>query len=357
MEKRTENEYGLLNSVPEPVLAVENGKITFENDAARRLLVEDVLGRPGEDLFDPELLSDDPAPATGVFRHRRGTYLVHSTRRGNARVLALKAEPEEGDASRRALSLFTGHIRSGVGTVLLSLSLMDEQADSLPESFGFHLARGDKSACIMARTADNFARAFCGLDSEPELRPLDLAVLAEDVASTVAALTVKDQPRIVCRHETEPAPVKGDGRLLELAVMQLLSNALKYAGADSVISVSVKRGRNTFGVTVSDNGRGIRPELLGDVFLAYASPARSLEPSAGAGLGLGIVQSIAAMHGGSAVLESVCGQGTSVTLSIPRCPVSRVAELWSDYKNDLSAFLVQLSDVLDASAYELHNRR
>ncbi len=353
MEKRIENEYGLLNSVPEPVLAVENGRITFENDAARRLLVEDALGKPGEELFDPELLSADPAPATGVFRHRRGTYLVHSTKRGNARVLALKAEPEEADASRRALSLFTGHIRSGVGTVLTALSLMDERVASLPSGFGFYLARGDKSACIMARTADNFARAFCGLDSVPELKPLDLAVLAEDVVSTVAALTVKGQPSVVFRHETEPAPVKADGRLLELALMQLLSNALKYAGEGSTVSVSVKRGRSRFGVTVSDNGRGVRPEILGDVFLSYASPARDLEPMAGAGLGLGIVQRIAAMHGGSAVLESVWGQGTSVTVSLPRCPaVPRITELWSAYKNELSAFFIQMADVLDSSVFE-----
>ena len=351
MERNEKQGLTLLDALPEPVLAAENGIITFENRAARRLLMADLAGTPAAEVFDPALLTSASGDAAGSVRVGRDLYTVRAASQDGLRLFILKPQPEDSDASRKALSLFTAHIRSGVGTALTAISLMYDRLDGVPPELGMSVARSDKSACIMARMADNFARVFCGLDSEPQPSALDLRRLVEDVTATATELMAPERPALVCSCGSELIPVMADGRLLELALMQLLSNAIKYAGPGSTVTVSVKQGKSSLWITVSDDGRGVRPELLGDVFNAYASPVRELEPQAGAGLGLGIVRRIAAMHGGSAVMESVWGRGASVTLSLPRVTPPPSTRLRSDYKNDVAAFLIQLADILPASAY------
>ena len=351
MEQNANQGLTLLDVLPEPVLAAEDGIITFENQAARRLLVEELTGMPAAEIFDPGLLMTASGEAAGAVRLGRGLYAVHTVEREGLRLYTLKLLPEDSDASRKALSLFTTHIRSGVGTALTAISLMHERLDGVPPGFAISVARSDKSACIMARMADNFARMFCGMDSEPQPAALDLRRLVRDVAATVTELTAAERPAIVCDCGPGLIPAVADGRLLELALMHLLSNAIKYAGPESTVTVSVKHNKTNLWITVSDDGRGVRPELLGDVFNAYASPARELEPQAGVGLGLGIVQRIAVMHGGSAVMESTWGHGASVTVRLPRITPPSATRLRADYKNDVSAFLIQLSDILPVQAY------
>ncbi len=351
MDSIEKQEYTLLDALPEPVLAVENGIVAYENQAARRALMEDLTGRPAAEIFDPGLLAPASGQAAGAVRLGRGLYTVLASGQGERRIVTLRPQPPDSDASRRALGLFTAHIRSGVGTALTAISLMYDRLDSVPPAFAMSVARSDKSACIMARMADNFARVFCGLDSEPQPAALDLRRLVEDVAATVTELMAPERPSIVCDCGPELIPVMADGRLIELALMQLFSNALKYAGPGSTVTVSVRQGKTSLWITVADDGRGVRPELLGDVFNAYASPSRELEPQAGAGLGLGIVRRVAAMHGGSAVMESVWGHGASVTVSLPRVTPPPSTRLRADYKNDVSAFLIQLSDILPAQVY------
>ncbi len=351
MGRNEKRDFTLLDILPEPVLAAEDGIITFENQAAKRLLVAELTGRPAAEIFDPGLLTSASGEAAGAVKLGRGRYAVHTVEREGLRLFILKSQPEDSDASRRALGLFTAHIRSGVGTALTAISLMHDRLDSVPPGFTMSVARSDKSACIMARMADNFARMFCGMDSEPQPAALDLRRLVEDVSATVTELTAAERPAIVCACGPELIPVMADGRLLELALMQLFSNALKYAGPGSTVTVSVRQSKSSLWITVSDDGQGVRPELLGDVFNAYASPARELESQAGAGLGLGIVQRIAAMHGGSAVLESVWGHGASVTVRLPRIAPPPSTRLRADYKNDVSAFLIQLADILPAQVY------
>ena len=70
-------------------------------------------------------------------------------------------------------------------------------------------------------------------------------------------------------------------------------------------------------ITVGDSGAGIRGEVLPTAWNRYSAPRELSEQADGAGLGLTIVQIIARMHGGSAVLESRLGEGTTVTVSLP----------------------------------------
>ena len=110
--------------------------------------------------------------------------------------------------------------------------------------------------------------------------------------------------------------IYADPDLFERAVGNLLDNALRFTAEHGSIRVAVSKPNSDFEVRVSDNGCGIAAEHLPRVFDRFyrAEPSRS---SDGAGLGLALVKSIVDLHGGSAVIESDAGRGTTVKMIFP----------------------------------------
>ena len=104
------------------------------------------------------------------------------------------------------------------------------------------------------------------------------------------------------------------------AWLQLADNAVKYstAGAPIVIATAVS-GTGTvswLNLSVRDSGPGIPPEAQERIFERF-SRLESSRGTEGTGLGLSIVSAIAAAHGGSALLSSAPGQGSTFTIRIP----------------------------------------
>jgi signal transduction histidine kinase len=110
--------------------------------------------------------------------------------------------------------------------------------------------------------------------------------------------------------------VEVDGVQLDRAVSNLIDNAIKYTPGSGRVLVSVERTPADFVITVSDTGRGIREEEVGDLFRQYGRGSQT-DDVVGSGLGLFIVKAVAEAHGGSVELRSKPGQGTTATLHIP----------------------------------------
>ena len=145
-----------------------------------------------------------------------------------------------------------------------------------------------------------------------------------------------------------------DSQLLELALMNLLSNSLKFGGDRVNVTVTLRPAGSSALLTVSDDGPGIAPEDQRDVFGTYRHPRAVAAAGTGAGLGQALVQRIAEAHGGSALLESRPGQGTSVTLRLPgREEAANVLHAAPNpRRSPADLFLSELSDVLDVSVYQ-----
>ena len=118
--------------------------------------------------------------------------------------------------------------------------------------------------------------------------------------------------------ETNLPPTRIDGRAVELAVMNLIDNALKYAPGSRVVTVRVERENNAVVVRVVDRGPGVPVEDQGRIFERFVrgSTARG-RPIRGSGIGLALVKHIAESHGGSAWVVSAVGQGATFAFSIP----------------------------------------
>ena len=117
----------------------------------------------------------------------------------------------------------------------------------------------------------------------------------------------------------EPLPVDGDQERIEQVVMNIVSNAIKYTADNGVITMTAGTSGRYVYVKVSDNGVGIPEKDLPNLFERFyrVDKARS-RATGGTGLGLSIAKEILQQHKGDIRIESVYGEGTDVTVSLPK---------------------------------------
>ena len=116
-----------------------------------------------------------------------------------------------------------------------------------------------------------------------------------------------------------PLPVvNADADALQQAVLNLLTNAMKYSTTQKQIDLAVKRSGGTIVIAVRDYGIGIPAEYRVRIFERfYRVPTPENQRVPGAGLGLTLVAHIAEAHGGEVVVESEPGAGSLFSLHLP----------------------------------------
>jgi signal transduction histidine kinase len=152
-------------------------------------------------------------------------------------------------------------------------------------------------------------------DLELERAPIELAPLVE---AAVARAAVTGGPIATCRLTAVTATV--DAMRLEQVLDNLLSNARRHAG-DGAVEVTLAAADRDAVITVDDAGPGVADgelDLLGRR-LARLDPSRS-RTTGGHGLGLAIVRSIVARHGGTLAFARSPLGGLRVTVTVPRAP-------------------------------------
>jgi len=112
--------------------------------------------------------------------------------------------------------------------------------------------------------------------------------------------------------------VNGDRERIEQVVMNVVSNAIKYTADGGRITITAGTSGKSVFVKVSDNGVGIPEKDLPNLFERFyrVDKARS-RATGGTGLGLSIAKEILAQHKGDIRIESVYGEGTDVTVTLP----------------------------------------
>ncbi|WP_454903856.1 sensor histidine kinase [Variovorax gossypii] len=147
-------------------------------------------------------------------------------------------------------------------------------------------------------------------------RSFDLCSVIENVRNVGLP---DEHARLNINAVRRPILFEGDQAKIEMAVRNLLLNAIKYSPADSIVDVQCEAGANIFSVTVSNKGNPIPDSEKGELFERYFRGGNSsLVP--GSGLGLHISRAITRLHGGDVVLVSSNGAGTVFRLTLPLPP-------------------------------------
>lgn len=113
-----------------------------------------------------------------------------------------------------------------------------------------------------------------------------------------------------------PVHLTGDRRLLDIAVGNLLQNAVKYSPAGSTVRVSLVSGTDAIEIAVADQGGGVPSAERERVFEKYYRSSNTGR-TPGAGLGLHLVRLIAEAHGGGATCRDGDGGGSVFSLLLP----------------------------------------
>jgi two-component system phosphate regulon sensor histidine kinase PhoR len=151
--------------------------------------------------------------------------------------------------------------------------------------------------------------------------------VSEIVAKAIEAFgPVRDRhPELDFAADVEPnlPPVNADLGAMVDAVLNLLSNALKYGGTPPVVRVKARRIEDKVAIEVIDNGEGIpRVEHRKIFYKFYRIDDRLSRKREGSGLGLAIVKHIARVHRGVVRLESAPGKGSTFRILIPTVRVA-----------------------------------
>jgi signal transduction histidine kinase len=130
--------------------------------------------------------------------------------------------------------------------------------------------------------------------------PLDLAAIVRAAIETSRPILDNLRHELALDFAPEPMCVAGDPVRLTQVFANLLNNAAKYTNHGGHITVTTRRDNGEAIVSVKDNGIGIAPTLLSQVFDMFMQVDRSTRRSQGGlGIGLTLVRSLVAMHGGS----------------------------------------------------------
>jgi signal transduction histidine kinase len=161
-----------------------------------------------------------------------------------------------------------------------------------------------------------------------ESEPVRVAGVLKRAVRSLQSVASRDEIFLLSAHGRDVPQIIGSVEKLTQAVINLISNSLKFTPKKGLISVGAQIVRNgdvpeAIVVTVTDTGMGMRAEEIDQMFEKYKqSKNKSLRGGSGTGLGLYIVKQVVEAHGGEVSVASIEGVGTSMVL---RLPVKRVA--------------------------------
>lgn len=154
-------------------------------------------------------------------------------------------------------------------------------------------------------------------ESSMEKTQVDLAVIAQDVASRLAALA--EQKNVKLELKAEPAMITGVPHVLEEMLYNLCDNAILYNRENGTVDLSVENHPDAVWITVADTGMGIPYEDQERVFERFYRVSRSRSKEVeGTGLGLSIVKHGASLHDAEIEMNSEPDKGTTIRLIFPK---------------------------------------
>lgn len=151
---------------------------------------------------------------------------------------------------------------------------------------------------------------------EEAKNPVQMNLIAEDVVLQLMVTAREKQLVLTLKLDADLKPTLGDFDQLQRALWNLVSNAIKFTHAGGRITVASKMINKNIAISVQDTGIGIPKDEISGLFSEFHRLGGSLNIE-GTGLGLFIVKTIVESHGGSVLVESEVGRGTTFTILLP----------------------------------------
>lgn len=343
---------GWLNRFSCPAFSVKENIITACNHSAQALLLD-----PGMNIRELLMMgSEEYAAFQGGCLYLKlklssKGYGASVTREAQGDLFLLDQEPE--DADLRSLALAARELRSPLSNLMIAAEAMKAEATENPH-LEEQLARLNRSLHQMHRLINNMSDA--GRSDLLSLAGIhDLGRLFHDIFEKIQ--TQLEQTKVVLTYTGLSESVYGlanEGQL-ERAVLNIVSNAMKFMPEGGSIRASLSRQKNRLQLSIHDSGSGIAETVLGNVFTRYQRQPGIEDSRYGIGLGMVLIRSAASDHGGTVLIDAPEGRGTRVTMTLAirqDAPVLKTPVL-SPMADNSRQILTELSETLPWECYKL----
>jgi signal transduction histidine kinase len=241
---------------------------------------------------------------------------VTEERAAQSRIVNLNGELEQRVQERtEMLDVLAHEVRQPLHNASAAMeSARDVLVSDGSEESANLMLRAQAVLVDVQRSLDN-TLAVASLLARPDPIHLDDADIDTLIGVAIADMPSSERGRIQICRETATRTVLLDASLMRLALRNLLSNALKFSPAGSVVTVRIADSDRPLGllIAVGDQGAGVPPELQPRLFLRGG---RGNGSGSGHGLGLYIVQQVMKLHQGSVELVETGPAGSTFRLMI-----------------------------------------
>ena len=238
-----------------------------------------------------------------------------------------ETEQAKSDFTAQIVHDLRGPLSGIQGTLEFVLSQENTKLDSLYADLLQEAQRESERMMNLINEILDFSKIQSG-SFTVESEPVRVAGVLKRAVRSLQSVAARDEVFLLSAHGRDIPQIIGSVEKLTQAVINLISNSLKFTPKKGLISVGAQIVRNNdvpdaIVITVTDSGMGIKAEELQTIFEKYKqSGTKSLRGGGGTGLGLYIVKQVVEAHGGEVSVASIDGVGTSMVL---RLPVKRAA--------------------------------
>jgi len=307
----------------------------------RELVVID--GEPGADEAGPDRATDDVLSTGSEFRLADGHWLRvsrSSTQEGGffliisdfsdvkereARLQEARLQAEAASAAKSTFLANMSHeLRTPLNAILgfseiLSRQMFGELGNPRYLEYAKDIEQSGGHLLAVINNVLDLTKSQAGkLQLVDE--PVDLVEITESCAKMMRGQCAGAELSLMVVVPSAPLPIRGDPAKLRQILLNLMSNAVKFTGPGGTVTVCAEADdRDQVVLRVADTGIGMSPE---DIPIALAPfgqvDSRLARRYEGTGLGLPLTKALVELHGGSIAINSRCGEGTEIVVTLPR---------------------------------------
>ena len=344
----------ILDMLTCPGFCVQNNRITRVNQAAASMfLIPGTDIQPLLETGSEEYAEFNSGCLCLTLKLHNQSWTASVIRREEEDFFLLERQLE--DESLQALALAAKELRGTMTGTLISADQLSKKLDPQDQQIQDQLARLNQSLYRTLRIISNMSDAS-GWPHLNRQEVRNISAIFREIFEKAQTLAESVHVKISYQGLAQDVHTLADQEQLERAVLNILSNALKFMPGGGTIQATLTRKGRMLRLTIQDSGFGIPENIRATLFRRYLRQSSLEDSRYGLGLGLVIVQSAAAAHGGTVLIDHPKTGGTRVTFTIAirqdsdasfRSPIRQ-----PDYAGEWDHALLELSDCLPHTLYQ-----
>lgn len=348
------NPVQMLQFITQPAFLVKNGVITEINDAAASRQIN-----VGASIYEMITFGSDDYKgfASGKLYLSLNVGMAWVSICNGFHLFTL--EDSFSSPELRAFALAAQHLRAPLSNAVSGMEFIMQETDSADAELKEQLSQINRSLYQMIRAVCNMSDVSqIGITNRANIKLCNARQTFGEIFEKATNLTENTGHSIQFRNLKQDVECDLDSSLIERAVLNMISNAIKFSSAGSCVSATLKLKGNRLALTIENSIQDGQSRIFGNAFNRFLREPGIESNQIGIGLGMSIISRAASVHNGTILLNLSRNGIVKITLSVPTHTTNVATAkspiiLLDGYTGGLDNYLVELSDILPNSLYKI----